>query len=294
MRCLNLKITYDCTNNCSFCFSSYMKGKVIPLNSLREAVIHGASNGCNELVLSGGEPTIYPNYVAELIDLASDNGYLKFIVQTNGFGISNSSELLDYLSEKSLKTDICISFSIHSHSSRVHDDICNKEGAFSSLLAAMELISRTNCSIYSNTVVNARNIDQLDSIANLLLRFNPKIMQFSMMHLENKSADSISLLDMVTAIRNLSMIIDDERLKTEGIPYCLMYGLERCVGESMWPNTLDLYNDVNKYISDFHQLDYKMRMKMVTCSDCIFDEICMGVWKENYDELIKLNVNPVK
>lgn len=293
LHCLNLKITYDCTNGCSFCFSSFMKGTVIPFKCLREAVIQGASNGCNELVLSGGEPTLYPAYLIDLIELATSLGYEKFIVQTNGYGLSNGGELLDYVSRKSLETEICISFSIHSHETSVHDSICNKDGAFDSLMCAMKNVSATNCKIYTNTVVNTRNIAQLDLIANLVLKYDPEIVQFSMMHLEEESNESVSLFEMVKAIRNLAEIIGSDRIKTEGVPYCLMYGLERCVGESMWPTTLDLYNDVDKYITDFHQLDYNMRKKMDTCSHCIFNDICMGVWKENYNEFLKLNVHPI-
>ena len=63
MHCLNLKITYQCTNHCSFCFSSYLANEQISVNGLVKAIVDGRSRGCKELVISGGEPTLLPDVI---------------------------------------------------------------------------------------------------------------------------------------------------------------------------------------------------------------------------------------
>ena len=56
-------------------------------------------------------------------------------------------------------------FSVHGHIANVHDDLCGNPGAFSSLMDAIDKASRTHCKIYTNTVINARNLIHLNDVA---------------------------------------------------------------------------------------------------------------------------------
>lgn len=290
MHCLNLKVTYNCSNDCSFCFSSYMKDVVIPLENLKTAVIQGHKKGCNELVLSGGEPTLFPEYIKELISLAEEYRYKKYIIQTNGYGLSEFDELVSFLDKIAENKEICISFSVHGHQESIHNLISGNQNAFQKLKNGIDKISKTNCNIYTNTVVNALNIKHLKDIALFLNIYNPTIMQFSMMHLKEENALYVSLRDSVLAIKKLKYIVNSDILKTEGIPYCLLHGMETCVGESAWPSILDLYNN-NEYMNNFKQLDYGMRKKMNKCKRCIMNKICMGVWEEHYEEFSHIGIH---
>lgn len=292
MHCLNLKVTYKCTNQCSFCFSFHLKKLSIPTESLRDAISQGRLHGCDELVLSGGEPTLCPDLVMELISLAQKIGYKKFIIQTNGFGISTNALLLPFLDETAKSCGVCLSFSIHGHTAEIHDEMSGKNGAFDRVMDAIAKTAMTRCQIYTNTVISTRNIAHLSEIAKLILPYKPTILQFSMMHLSKPSSLSTSLAKSAQAILSLQHIVDLKVLRTEGIPYCLLRGIEECVGESEWP-TLDLYNQDHLYIENFKQLDNGMRNKMPTCKYCIMNEICMGVWKEHMDEFNALGILPI-
>lgn len=270
-----------------------MKDKIIPENKLIEAVKNGRKKGCNELVLSGGEPTLYPQLIINIINLAEALGYQKYIIQTNGYGFVENPELVYFLDTIAQKKEICISFSVHGHCSEIHDELSRNKGAFDRLNKALAIMAKTNCLIYTNTVITTKNITYLRNIINIVQIYNPKIIQFAMLHLEEKNELTVSLLDSVRAVEGIKDYLDLNILKTEGIPYCLMKGLEKCVGESFWPDTLDLYNDNNKYMNDFKQLEFGMRKKKVTCSKCIFNNICMGVWKEHFNEFVSFNLKPI-
>ena len=278
MHCLNLKITYECSNRCSFCFSSYLKNSHIDKDSLLKAVAKGRDQGCNEMVISGGEPTLCPDLITEVLSLAEKLGYKKYIVQTNGIGLKKDGALVDFFDRVGSKSELCVSFSIHGHNAQITSILCT---------------SNTTCHIYTNTVVTTKNINSLRDIANLVLPYNPDIVQFSMLHLNEPSKLAVSLKDAAFAIRSLNGVVDLSVLKTEGIPYCMLHGLEQCVGESFWPNRLDLYNKENNYIADFKQLNYGMRKKADFCESCIFHSICTGVWKEHYEEFVALGIHPI-
>ena len=293
MHCLNLKITYQCTNNCSFCFSSYLANEQISVNGLVKAIVDGRSRGCKELVISGGEATLLPDVIEKTLALASDLGYTKYIIQTNGSGLSDYPDLVQFLKEFSTKNDICISFSIHGADAEVHDKLCSKQGAFNKLIDGIKKISKTDCNIYTNTVISRLNIMNLREIATLILPFRPKVIQFSMMHLKVPSDISTGLMEAVKAVRTMATIVPRDVLRTEGIPYCLMHGIESCVGESFWPDKLDLYNKNGDYRSDFRQLDVGMRWKSTGCQGCVMNEVCMGIWKEHAQEFIQAGIRPI-
>ena len=294
MHCLNLKITYRCTNQCSFCFSSYLKDEQISEEGLLSAIKRGREQGCNELVLSGGEPSVRPNVLCHTIEFAQNIGYSKFIIQSNGSGIATNQNLVKFLQNMSSSNDIVISFSVHGHNAEIHNKMSCSNGAFERLIKAMNIVKdQTECGIYTNTVISSLNILHLRDIAVMLNPFEPEIMQFAMMHLKEKSELSTGLVETAAAVRALKDIVSVEVLRTEGIPYCLLYGLEQCVGESYWPNQLDLYNRDAEYMRDFRQLDYGMRWKRADCHACIMNEVCMGIWQEHASEFEQSNVRPI-
>jgi MoaA/NifB/PqqE/SkfB family radical SAM enzyme len=244
-------------------------------------------------VLSGGEPTLTPDAAMSIMTLAKELGYKKIIIQTNGSGLSCNPELCVFLRDFSEHSDVCVSFSVHGPDSGIHDAMSRTPGSFLKLLDAIRIIASTNCGIYTNTVVSRLNIDCLEDIADLILPYRPQVLQFSMMHLSMPSELSTDLLETALAVRRLKNVVPADILRTEGIPYCLMYGMEGCVGESFWPEKLDLYNQNNSYMNDFKQLDSGMRWKAQSCTGCIMNEICMGIWKEHAEQFLVAGIKPI-
>ena len=294
MRCLNLKLTYTCTNRCSFCFSSYLKDEVIGEAGLLREVEDGYRRGCRELVLSGGEPTLCLDTLRDVMKRADEVGYQKYIIQTNGSGFADCADLAPIIGEFARKVDVAVSFSIHGHTAQIHDEMSRTSGAFEKLMCAIHRVwAEGNCSIYTNTVMSRTNLPWLRDLALMLLPFQPEIMQFSMMHLKQPGPLSTGLLEATSAVRALGDIVDLSILRTEGIPYCLLYGMETCVGESYWPNILDLYNRDSELMTDFNQLGHGMRWKKPDCHACLMDEICMGIWREHAEEFSRLGIHPI-
>jgi len=288
MRLLNAKLTYQCNNNCQFCFSSYLKDIQITFPALLKAIDYGYKRGCRALVLSGGEPTLLPDVVIKTIEYAKQLGYENYTIQTNGSGLSEKNSLFHFLKELADEAQLSISFSIHGPNKHIHDAISSRSGAFESLLKAIDGIStNTQASIYTNSVISAPNINLLCDIVTLLERYRIQVMQFAVMHSDQSNNFSVGLLPSAKAVHTLTGIVSVDVLRTEGIPYCLMYGYEECVGESYWPANLDLFNKDDDYMCDFDQSSSGMRKKPSFCSQCVMDKICVGSWAEHYKELLE-------
>jgi sulfatase maturation enzyme AslB (radical SAM superfamily) len=271
-----------------------MKDAVISEQSLLQSVDRGYEQDCRSLVISGGEPTLLPSGIINIMEYADSLGYESFTLQTNGSGLANKNELLKYLQDIAGRRELAISFSIHGANSSIHDAMSSKDGAFSDLMQAMKHVaSIDSIAIYTNTVISALNIYSLREIAALISPFHVNVMQFSVLHSDSEDGLSVDLLTCAKTVCDLANIVGKEILRTEGIPYCLLYGNEMCVGESYWPPQLDLFNNENDYMSDFDQLSAGMRKKAFFCSECIMSELCHGVWSENYTELLN-NAKPIR
>jgi len=121
-----VRLTSYCNNRCTFCLdSSAHNGTYVPRLHIRSQIIEGRRNGATRLILSGGEPTIHPNYV-EFIKLGKQLGYEKIQTVTNG-RLFAYDKFLNACLDAGLDE---ITFSIHGHNAKVHDALVGVQGAF--------------------------------------------------------------------------------------------------------------------------------------------------------------------
>ena len=81
---VDLEFSARCNLRCGFCFGPTDDRTVadLPLDFWRSVVVELSQRECEGIVVSGGEPTIYP-HLAELLQLAKSCG-LKTVVSTHG------------------------------------------------------------------------------------------------------------------------------------------------------------------------------------------------------------------
>lgn len=121
-----VRLTYDCNNGCIFCLDSQAHdGDMRDRNEIKEQILDGRKKGATRLILSGGEPTIHPNYV-DFIKLGRLAGYRKIQTVTNGRLFAYRPFL-----KRCLDAGLSeITFSVHGPNARVHDALVAVKGAF--------------------------------------------------------------------------------------------------------------------------------------------------------------------
>ncbi|HEY3820536.1 MAG TPA: radical SAM protein [Polyangiaceae bacterium] len=121
-----VRLTFDCNDHCVFCLDSDShNGDMRDREDVKRQILEGRRAGATRLILSGGEPTIHPNYV-EFVRLGQQAGYPKIQTVTNGRMFSYG----DFL-ERCLDAGLSeITFSIHGPNAKVHDALVGTKGAF--------------------------------------------------------------------------------------------------------------------------------------------------------------------
>src|SRR5687768_2398029 len=79
-----VRLTFDCNNHCVFCLDTLAHdGNMRDKEDVKKQILDGRKAGATRLILSGGEPTMHPNYI-DFIKLGRLAGYRKIQTVTNG------------------------------------------------------------------------------------------------------------------------------------------------------------------------------------------------------------------
>jgi len=292
MQCLNLKVTNKCQNNCSFCFSgSNNESPHRSQSDLISVIMAGFDQGCKHLVFSGGEPTTHPRLI-DMIGFSASLGYMRCTIQSNGFRLANRAYAEEVIGAAS-GMQLAVSISIHGHTEAIHDAQTRKTNSFQTAGAALANMTG-RCDIFTNTVVSPINVAWLPEIHSYCHSFAANLIQFSIMHaVDANESDSLSFGDAVSSIYHVCAADMENRVRSEGVPYCLMRGVERAVGESYWPTRLDISNQGGRYINRLDQLACGLRFKPSFCVDCLMNDVCAGVWTECATDFLAIINKPI-
>ena len=146
-----VRLTYHCNDHCIFCLDSNAHdGTDRDNQEIKAQILDGRRNGATRLILSGGEPTIHPNYV-DFVRLGRKAGYRKIQTVTNGRMFSYPEFLAKCL-DAGLGE---ITFSLHGHTAKVHDALVGTRGAFEQETAGLR-----------NALADGRPIVNIDIVIN--------------------------------------------------------------------------------------------------------------------------------
>ncbi len=121
-----VRLTFDCNDRCVFCLDAHTHdGTHRDRAEIKAQILDGRKKGAQRLILSGGEPTIHPNFV-DFVRLGRLAGYSKIQTVTNGRMFAYR-EFLTAAVDAGLSE---ITFSIHGPYAKIHDALVGTRGAF--------------------------------------------------------------------------------------------------------------------------------------------------------------------
>ena len=143
---------------------------------IKAQIIDGRRKGAERLILSGGEPTIHPDYV-QFIKLGRMAGYQKIQTVTNG-RLFAYREFLTKCIDAGLGE---ITFSIHGVNGRIHDALVGTKGAFD-----QEIIGLQNALDDGRVIINIDvcvNRGNVKTLPDLLEKFtNMGVYEYDLLH----------------------------------------------------------------------------------------------------------------
>jgi MoaA/NifB/PqqE/SkfB family radical SAM enzyme len=156
-----VRLTRCCNQRCLFCHDRWAQnGKDASWGGLRRELVHGRRQGLRRVVLSGGEPTLHPDYL-KTVGLAKELGYTHIQTITNG---------RRFCYPKFLKAAVAaglgeVTFSLHGHNATLHDRLTQAPGSFVQALAGLRAALAVPGLIVSvDVVISSLNLPELQEL----------------------------------------------------------------------------------------------------------------------------------
>jgi MoaA/NifB/PqqE/SkfB family radical SAM enzyme len=159
-----VRLTFDCNNHCVFCLDTLTHDGVMrDREEVKNQILDGRKAGATRLILSGGEPTMHPNYI-DFIKLGRLAGYRKIQTVTNGRKFQYP-EFLDRCLKAGLSE---ITFSLHGPNAKIHDALVGVKGAFEQESAGLKAALADGRPIVNvDIVINRGNVKHLGKMLEL-------------------------------------------------------------------------------------------------------------------------------
>ena len=259
----------QCSNNCLHCTHELEEPSKPDLLSITASLASDKKDG---IELAGGEPTLREDLI-EIIHEARKHGYRRIKLMTNGRSLSDIHFLENLLNAGSQLFDIKL---WGSHQS-LHDQLTRSPGSFFDTIQGMENMLSLPQEKFTSVHIQVcqENYADLENIVATALSFGINRIIISIVDLQLEihkvlphihNAVNISILNRIWSI-------------TEGLPFCIMQGLEHHIGEiyTGWRDTGG---------TDIRHQDF--------CAECLYNELCPGIADKYISNFGSGEFSPVK
>jgi MoaA/NifB/PqqE/SkfB family radical SAM enzyme len=289
-----LQVVRRCNQHCRFC-SNPPTGAELELAAACRAVDDFHARGYRGIVLTGGEPSLWPS-VCELSRYALERG-LGVRMITNGSRLGEPGLLQSYL-EAGLRH---FHLSIQTCRSSLADALSGIPGTVDRTMQALEQLAHTDATVHINTVIGRFNADHLDETVRCLVARFPFVRHYVWNNLDPSlglgavSGDAVErLADLELSLaRAMRMLGTSGRsLRVERVPLCFMTELAHCSTETR--KIIKGEERIVRFLDPkglVRQTDF-VHQKADACGRCPLDPICAGLF-DHYPRHMLRELHPV-
>jgi MoaA/NifB/PqqE/SkfB family radical SAM enzyme len=292
MERLELHLTYTCPERCSFCSEDHRMRSYspYPVNWARAATVlrQQAARGVKNIHLTGGEPTIHPQFV-EVLALAKKLG-MRTSVGTIGTMLARR----DFAARAMPHLDEAL-FSLHGPDAATHDAMAGRAGSFEQVCTAITNARELGKGFraYVNTVVTRENVEALPDTAALADALGAELIVISNLTPEGKGYDAYERL--AVPLETLARILPRVPARAPravvrffGVPMCILGDHAFLSNDLHWDPrvTVEWGSAPGKVVFDglYNWAPDRKRVHVDACDGCSRRSVCMGVF-DRYAEL---------
>lgn len=287
-----VKLHGTCNNACIFCHCSNKRHEYRDIAAL-EALLDRLPVGIDEIVLSGGEPTIYP-------DLKGVLGLLRR--RDIGIGFVSNGRMFFYPQFCRWAMEAGATYfylSLHASDPQIHDSITRVAGSWKETVAGIGNLRQISddVEIVINCVVVRANANALCDLVSLAAGMEADLLKFQVPEIKGlaseKSAEKLLSLHRSAEVIVEALSCADKAGITvayDGLPACLLPDGLRNRVSNLQTSSISHMAEVSD--DCFFRTDLSCRSKWMDCRGCSYNSVCPGFYV-GYDLLGDTSVRPI-
>lgn len=233
------------------------------------------------LYLSGGEPTLHPQFLEILKFINQKFPKLKIMLLTNGrtFYYEKFAKILPSIKNLSMAV------SFHGHNSKMHDSITRMPGSFNQVKKGLANIlknRRSGQEVEVRIVITGKNYKNLEDILALIKKEFPSVDRIVIVFLEieghavrNLKKVKVSFTDFKPILeKSKKNIMDSGKIRLYHFPLCQ-------VPVELWPYA-------------WRTLPEKEVSFVRVCNSCPYKKHCLGIHKMYLEYMGEKEIKPIK
>jgi MoaA/NifB/PqqE/SkfB family radical SAM enzyme len=301
-----LRLTRACNNKCAFCLDYTSHNNTsYSLKYLRTMIKRGYErnfNGKQRLVLSGGEPTINPNYL-EIIKIGKNVGFDKIQTITNG-RMFYYKKFIRQAEQVGLDE---ITFSLHGHTPQLHDQLTGINGSFNQAIGGLKNALSLNFIVNIDIVVNKKNYKKLLEIIKFYYKLGVTefdlltIMPYGRAWDENFKSLFYNLNKFKPVFQKIIEYGEKHNLVIwyNRFPVNYFEDKEYLIKDIKTKLYHEIFGERRKNFERFLQQNKKMKcLDLKRCSYCFLQDFCSQLFHYNYlinkgERIVKINKQPL-
>ncbi|MDD5066909.1 MAG: radical SAM protein [bacterium] len=272
-----LRLTRLCNNNCVFCLDKEnRKGTIVKFSEIKAEVKKARKQGSDKLILSGGEPTLHPDYL-EIIRFARQAGFREIQTVTNGRMFAYRNFLKKALENGLTET----TFSFHGHTRELYEKQSGIKGSYEQAFTGLtNVLNSKGLIVNIDIVINKINYRYLDKVIKFFLRLG--IREFDLLQVvpfgsawDNRDKVFYNLekaLPFIKKAFSLQHQYPDIYLWTNRLPAQYLEGFEELI-----QHPVKLYDEIRgrkKILERFIDRKVLMRCYDKQCPYCYIENFC--------------------
>jgi len=278
----DIKTGGRCNNRCVHCPMPAWGEDESGEDYMRE-ITTVAAVGHDGITVTGGEPTTHPAIV-DILAHAKALG-LHVTLQTNGRRLRHSA-----FAEQIVRSVDTFAIALHGPDPEVHDAITTRPGSFEQTVAGVRNVVLFGKSVVAKVVLTSLNAEHVLATSRLMADLGFHICVFSYVHGvgnagRNYRRIAVRYTDLWPQVKASLDFLKRRQIPTvlETFPFCIARGYEAMVAELSFLAGEFSVKFQGRELEDWGATRLGQKCKFEGCSDCSFDPLCEGVWKEYAD-----------
>jgi MoaA/NifB/PqqE/SkfB family radical SAM enzyme len=302
MERVDLKVGYSCNNRCLHCSveSNRERAKRHGKPDLTTAqcidqLQQGIRRGVNQVVLTGGEPTLRSD-LKEILDFCQEHDLFVHF-QSNGRRFSDEKVIS---AVRDIERVVFI-IALHSPIPKQHDSTTRCPNSFNETVSGIKNLLKNGKQVIGKVVITRKNQPELVGLLRLFSELGVKRVNYSFPNIDGGMEKRFDqLIPRYSKVKEEALKVlesaetENIYVDFESLPFCIIPHYPYLVADLQYLVKIGrsiVHLDEKPHDWDRERISKKQKFSQ--CRGCVYDCICEGVWKRYIEAFGEKEFQPV-